>query len=152
MIRGLHVAHGLVYASDLRDVERFALSHQTEDKTTFDMETYEDRYFKPTTESDGSPLVTTLHMLAETDELRHGFGQIFGASFNRDGGAQFEFSTAVLRSDAEGFGIGPNEMVGFQTNRPQTSVVEVHKQDGRVPRDHVIENAVFLRGTVRPSR
>lgn len=132
----LAVAHKLVYASNFKKIERFTLREQL--RGEFAMEQYK-QFFTEKVKNNGSPLARTLHTLADSDELRHGFGHIFGASFNKNGGAQFEFSTAVLRSDLDGFGIGPNEMRGFRLTRDRTTVV---------PREKVQENAVFLRNTV----
>ncbi|MGH7204484.1 MAG: hypothetical protein ACREHC_08665 [Candidatus Levyibacteriota bacterium] len=133
----LAYAHGLVYDSALSEVEKFALAEQLRGEGAFDMNEYSG-YFNVLAEHDGSPLAETLHALNETGELRQGFGHVFSAGFWKGEGAQFEFSSGVLRGDGD-FGLGPNEVRGFKATRVQDRVV---------PLEQVRQNAVFIRGTV----
>lgn len=125
-------AHGLVYASKLKDVEDFVLGEQT--RGAFDVEKYH-TFFQRRTNHDGSYLGMQLHALADFDLLRYGFGQVFGARFETGVGAQFEFSTVVLGDQRE---VGPDEMRGVRLIRPPDAV----------DREKVVENAIFLRKTV----
>ena len=133
----LAYAHGLVYESDQPDLEQFV--HEQMGGSAFDVAGYE-QFFKVKKDyPKENVLAQTLHSHVETEELRRGFGHIFGAGFWRSNGAQFEFSTGVLKGASPQDGLGPNEMRGTRMQR---------RTDSSVPIEQVKRNAAFISTTV----